>query len=237
MPISTSQSRKRAARRPGTLVITTLVATLLAWFAAACSGGNLQNGLVVGSGQVTSETRQVPDFTAVEAHGGIQLELVQGDTTAVVVTAQSNLLPITTTKVDGARLVVDTTKGYTTTQGLKVTVTTPRLTAVTLAGGASGSGGSFEASSLVLDLSGGARVDLSGSVEDLTLKASGGAVIGLGDLRANTAKVDLSGGVVATLAVSSAVTGTASGGVVITLATRPDKVGVETSGGAVVVGA
>lgn len=235
MPTSTSPSRKRAVRRPRALVAATLIA-LVGPFLAACSGGNLQHGLVVGSGQVTSETRQVPDFTEVEAHGGIQLELVKGDTIAVVVTAQSNLLPITTTKVSGARLVVDTTKGYTTTQGLRVRVTTSRLTAVTLTGGASGSGGSLEASSLALDLSGGARADFSGSVEDLDLKASGGAVIELGRLRAKTAKVDLSGGVVATLAVSSALTGTAGGGVVITLATRPDTVGVETSGGAVVLG-
>lgn len=232
MSTSTREARTWALRGSVTLVTACLV-TLV----AACGGGaSISGGLVVGSGQVVSETRELSAFTEVEAHGGIALEIAKGATPGVVVTAQSNLLPITRTTVEGSRLTVDTTKGYTTTEGLTVKVTAPSVTAITLTGGASATGRAVDPSSLVLDLSGGARLDLSGRVDDLSIEADGGAVILLGGLKATTAKVNVSGGVVATLAVSSSLTGTASGGVVITLAERPDTVDVETSGGAAVVG-
>jgi len=231
MSICTRDSRTWVARGSAAVVTTVLVG-----LAAGCGGSSIPGGLVVGSGQVVSETRDVSAFTEVEANGVIALEIAKGATTGVVVVAQSSLVPITRTTVDGARLTVDTTKSYTTSERLTVKVTAPRLTAITLTGAASVTGEAVDPSPLAMDLSGGARADLSGTVDDLVIKASGGSVILLGGLQATTATVDLSGGVVATLSVSSSLTGTASGGVVITLAARPNTVDVKTSGGATVVG-
>ena len=201
----------------------------------ACSG-ELPGSPVVGSGEPTSETRKVPGFTELEVGGGIGVDIVTGSATSVVVTAQPNLLPLTTTTVDGDRLTVATTKGYTTVHGISVKVTASDLTAIELHGGASMSGDGFEAESLALNLSGGARLDLSGVATDVEVEASGGAVLQLGGLSLTTARVDLTGGVVATMSVSSSITGTASGGVVVNLDERPAMVDVETSGGAVVLG-
>jgi hypothetical protein len=204
-------------------------------FVAACSGDQ-PGSVVVGSGDPASETREVLAFTELEVGGGIGVDIVPGSATSVVVTAQPNLLPLTTTVVDGNRLTVATTKGYTTVHGISVKVTTSGLTAIELHGGASASGDGFEAQSLALNLSGGARLDLSGAVTDLEVEASGGALLQIGGLKLTTARVDLSGGVVATMSVSSSLTGTASGGVVVNLDQRPATVAVETSGGAVVLG-
>lgn len=231
MSTHTPPSSNAARLRRLAAVIATAGLTALA---SACSG-ELPGGVLVGSGEVTSETREVSEFTEVEAHGGIALELSTGPS-AVVVTAQSNLLPITTTVVQGSRLVVDTSRGYTTTQGITAKVTMPKLTAVSLSGGSSATATDVTAQSLAVEMSGGARLTLSGTVDELTINASGGAVLELGSLRAKSASVDLSGGVVATLAVSSSLRGNASGGVVVNLATRPSTVDVETSGGAAVVG-
>ena len=211
-----------------------LMAGLVA-LVGACSG-ELPGNVVVGSGDPTSEKREVPTFTEIEVGGGIGVDIVPGSATSVVVTAQPNLLPLTTTTVEGDRLTVATTKGFTTVHGISVKVTTPELTAIELHGGASASGDGFTAQSLALNLSGGARLDLSGEAKDLEVEASGGAVLQIGGLRLTTARVDLTGGVVATMSVSSALTGTASGGVVINLDQRPATVDVETSGGAVVLG-
>ncbi len=134
------------------------------------------------------------------------------------------------------RLTIATTQGYTTVHGISVKVTTSELTAIGLHGGASASGDGFRAQSLALNLSGGAHLDLSGEAKDLEVEASGGAVLQIGGLKLTTARVDLSGGVVATMSVSSALTGKASGGVVINLDQRPPTVDVQTSGGAVVLG-
>lgn len=139
---STHVPQSRLARRPMPRVAGALLVAGLVAVAAACSG-DLPGNVVVGSGEPTTEVRQVADFVEVEASGGVALEVSTG-------------------------------------------------------------------------------------------AADGGAVIELGGLRATTAGVDLSGGVVATLAVTSSLTGTASGGVVISLEQRPDTVDVDTSGGAVV---
>lgn len=187
----------------------------------------------VGSGDVVSRTRTVGDFTEVEAGGGIQLQLASGPR-QVVVTAQPDIVDITTTEVAGSRLTIETTSGFVSPDGLVVKVTTPRLTALELSGGASASGSVGHAGRLTIRMSGGARSTVAGSASGLDLQASGGAIPALGDLRTTDASVDLSGGVVATLDVSGAVRGSASGGVVLTLVRKPAVTAVETSGGAVV---
>ncbi|HEU5144471.1 MAG TPA: DUF2807 domain-containing protein [Dermatophilaceae bacterium] len=222
-PTRTSRRRSLAA----------LISAAVLALGAACTG-DLPGGIVVGSGEVTSEVRQVPELSEVEVAGGIRLELVNGDTTSVVVTAQPNILSITRTQVEGSKLRVDTSRGYTSVEGVTVKLTTPGLAAISLSGGSSATGETGTVRSLALNASGGARMDLTGTVEVLDVEASGGAILDLGSLRAKTAAVELSGGVVATLNASSSLTGNASGGVVITLATRPGTVNVETSGGAVV---
>ncbi|GAA1985156.1 hypothetical protein GCM10009817_28260 [Terrabacter lapilli] len=198
----------------------------------ACGYGS-PGHVEVGSGDVVSRSRSVGDFTEVQAGGGIQLELASGPR-QVVVTAQPNLVDITTTEVVGSRLTVDTTSGFVSPQGIVVKISTPRLTGIELSGGASASGTVGSAGTLTVRLSGGARTTVSGSAAALDLQASGGAIPALGDLRATNATVDLSGGVVATLDVMRSVKGSASGGVVLTLVRKPATTAVETSGGAVV---
>lgn len=198
---------------------------------AGCSWGS-PGGMVVGSGSVTSETRSVADFTEVEVGGGIQLDLGTGPW-QVVVTAQPNIIDITTTEESGSRLKVGTTSGYMTSQGLVVKVRAPSVTAVELSGGASGSGTAGTSEDLAIEMTGGARATLAGSTGSLHLDASGGALPNLAGLRATNAAVNLSGGVVATLTVSGSLTGSASGGVVLTLTTKPASSNLETSGGAV----
>jgi hypothetical protein len=189
----------------------------------------------VGSGEVSSETRTVPAFTEIAAGGGIQIELATG-AQRVVVSAQPNILDITTTEVSGSRLTVDTESGYVTPKGIVVKVSLPRLTALELSGGATADGPVGTVDSLKVELSGGARATLSGSATGVDLLASGGAIADLGDLRARSARVELSGGVVATMDVTGALTGNASGGVVLTLRSTPTSTAVDTSGGAVVRG-
>ena len=211
---------------------TLALALVLVLMSAACSWGST-GGMVVGSGDVTSQTRSVPTFTEVEAGAGIQLELAQGPQ-KVVVTAQPNILDITTAEVSGSRLRLGTSSGYVSPQGLVVKVTAPSLKVVELSGGASGSGTTGRTATLGVQMSGGARATFTGTTTNLDLGASGGAIPNLGDLRATNATVDLSGGVVATLTVSGSLKGSASGGVVLTLTTQPASSNVETSGGAVV---
>jgi hypothetical protein len=224
----TSRTRLRLdRRRPFGLALAAGVVVLV----TACNVGST-GGMVVGSGDVGSETRSVAPFTEVSAGAGIQLQLATGPQ-SVVVTAQPNITAITRTDVSGSRLTVDTTSGYVTAQGLIVKISVPDLTAVELSGGASASGSAGTTKDLTIQMSGGARATLAGTTGNLTLTASGGALPDLGGLRATNATVDLSGGVVGSVAVSGTLKGSASGGVVLTLTRQPASTQVETSGGAV----
>ena len=221
-----SSTRSRIVR------VRALALALVVTALPACGYGS-PGHVEVGSGDVVSRARTVGDFTEVQAGGGIQVELASGPK-QVAVTAQPNIVDITRTDVTGARLTLDTSSGFMSPDGIIVKVTVPRLTVVELSGGASASGTVGKADALAVRMSGGARATLSGSAGTLDVQASGGAIPAFGDLRTTDAKVDLSGGVVATVAASGSVTGTASGGVVLTLVRKPVSSTVETSGGAVV---
>lgn len=221
----------RSTVTPRTVGASALLPVLLAMLLTACNLGS-PGGMVVGSGDASSQTRDVAAFTEVSAGAGIQVRLATGPR-RVVVTAQPNIRDITRTEVSGSRLTVDTTSGYVSAQGIVVAVTVPTLTGVELSGGASASGPVGTSEKLVVQMSGGARATLSGSAGMLELTASGGALPELGDLHATDATVDLSGGVVGSVTVSGTLRGTASGGVVLTLTRRPTTTSVETSGGAV----
>lgn len=222
---SSTRLALRAVPRPVAIVLA------LALVVAACNLGS-PGGMVVGSGDVGSQTRSVAAFTEISAGAGIQVRLATGSR-KVVVTAQPNIRDITRTEVSASRLTIDTTSGYVSAQGLVVAVTVPRLDRVELSGGASASGAVGTSEALTVQMSGGARATLLGSTGTLTLSASGGALPELGDLHATNANVDLSGGVVGSVTVSGALKGTVSGGVVLTLTRRPASTQVETSGGAV----
>ena len=57
--------------------------------------------MAVGDGKAASETRSTGEFTAVDLRGGMALELRQGSAAAVVVHAESNLLPLLESVVEG----------------------------------------------------------------------------------------------------------------------------------------
>jgi hypothetical protein len=190
---------------------------------------------VIGSGPLQSEVREVADFSGIEIGGGIRLDLTVGGPQHVELAAQANLLPIISTTVSGGRLMVAANQSYTTTVGVKVTVTVPALSDVSLDGGAMGTVSGISADMLSVHTDGGAFLTLSGSADSLTLSAGGGSRIDAANLPVRTANVSLEGGVLATLTVSESATGSVQGGVVLTLRGQPATVSISQGGGALIV--
>jgi hypothetical protein len=121
-----------------------------------------------------------------------------------------------------------------TNEGVEVDVSMPTLSALTLSGGSSGQAGGITGSELSVTLSGGARLDATGTIQTLTLSASGGARAELEQLAAATVHVDLSGGSVAIVQAGEEVEGSASGGASLTVA-GDATLNVQATGGASVV--
>lgn len=198
-----------------------------------CSSASSQSPLA-GAGPTKTEVRAVNAFTKLEVRHGIKLELSIGTPARVELTAQENLLPITTTAVADGTLTVDTARDYSSPDGITVKVTTPAVGQLAFVGGANGSVTGLTASTLTIRTDGVGIVAMSGTADSLALTAKGGGQLDLGEFTATDATVDLAGGVKVTLGVTRSVKGSAVGGVALILRGHPTSVEVSTTGGAAV---
>jgi hypothetical protein len=142
--------------------------------------------IVVGSGKVTSETRQVDEFSAVNLEGIGDVIITQADTTSVRIEAESDLIPYFETTVKGDTLVIglkDEFFGFSIrpTKPVKFYVSTPDLKAVTLAGSGNIVTSDVKADAFKASLLGSGNIDndtLTAASLDINLAGSGNITFG-----------------------------------------------------------
>ena len=183
---------------------------------AACSGS------LEGNGDVVTETRTVSDFDVVRADNGVQVSLAldpaaTGDVVLTVAT-DSNLQEFLITEVTSSTLKVapNRTGGVTPSGPLDVSGTVDIATDVSADNGA--------------------RVEIAGSLSDVTLSADNGAQIDGEKLETTAATIDADNGAQISVCVSGTVTGGVRNGASLKVLCGGSTSGVETSdGGAVSV--
>ena len=138
-----------------------------------------------GSGRSATETRSVGDFQAVRLSGSMDLQVRQGTTASVQVTADDNLLPLLETVLEssahGPTLDIRWKKGTSHHARTKVlvTVVTPRLTALAAAGAGDIQVDAFNTPALKLSISGSGDARLNGlNTEDLGITIAGSGDVG-----------------------------------------------------------
>ena len=183
-----------------------------------------------GEGAVTTETRQTSDFSSIESGGGIHVSVGIGPESSLEVSAQSNILPLIVTEVVDDTLQIRSSEGYTTSERVDVTLTTPQLEGILLSGGSRGDVDGLAADAFDAQLSGGSVLTASGWATTMVLGVSGGSVGQLDRLTATTISVDLSGGSRVEVRATDEVNGSASGGSRVSVAGGVD-VSINTSGG------
>jgi hypothetical protein len=215
----------------GTLIA---LSTLL----AACGDAPIKPDptAVPGQGDVVTEDRTAGPIERISVAAAVNIVMRKGDTTAVTIEGQANVIPLVTTETRDGQLIVSVpSPGYITTEPVTLTVVAPAITSVTLSADAKGSL-ELTADSLRVDLSGRAHLLGVGRVESLELTASSDGVVDFSSLVTASTKVAMSGGASAALVVEDVLTGQVSGGATLTLAQRPASITVEeTSGGSVQV--
>lgn len=148
-------------------------ALLLAASAALLSLGAAPRAAMAAS---ASETRSVSEFDEIGVRGSIKLVISQGAERSVQVQADEKVLQQLETVVEGRRLQVGMSRGWRSwnTGPITVTVVTPQLKGVALAGSGDVIINSFEAPKLALAVSGSGDVRATGlQVEELELSISG----------------------------------------------------------------
>ena len=146
--------------------------TLAALGLTACD-----DDFVRGRGDVVTETRTVPTFSAVEVSGDFEVYLQQGPAEDIRLEGQENVLDVVTTKVDGPELeikfkpLVNVGRHKT----IRVYITTPTLNS--------------------LELSGSSRAEgqTPWTVDNLSLKVSGSGSLALDVREANEVESRISG--------------------------------------------
>jgi hypothetical protein len=145
-----------------------------------------------GNYNVMTETRDLPDFHRVFNEGEFDVYIIQDGLSEVEVEAESNLIPMIRTRIEGSSLVIDTKDNLQNHFPMKVYVHTAELTEVGLSGS-----GLFHAENLVVEdfeisLSGSGDMNISATADNVDCAISGSGDIGLG-LTCNSIDAKISG--------------------------------------------
>jgi hypothetical protein len=90
-----------------------------------------------GQGDVISQERAIPRFTAVESRGSFTVNIFQDSsikTQSVTISAQENIIELIQTTISGQSLIIDTDECYTTNEEVTITIRTPALSQIVLIG-------------------------------------------------------------------------------------------------------
>jgi hypothetical protein len=146
------------------------------------------------SGVTATETHTVEPFTKLMVTDGLQVEYTQAPVQMVTVEADSSQIKLVETKVENGELKVFLNKPIHGNRRIVVKVSAPTLEAINLNGGSAFTNPlPAKFASLSVDLSGGARMELTADMEALSYDASSGATANLKG-SANMMKVDTSSG-------------------------------------------
>ena len=172
--------------------------------------------VVVGSGNIVSEQREVGNFNAVEIAGSGQLIITQGEQESLRVEVDDNILPLVETNVRGRTLHLGLRWGINVlplARSVKYTLTVRSLNRIDVSGSSSvvvdrlvtdaletnvtGSGevqiDDLNAGEVEVNISGSGDVELTGAVERQNVTISGSGEYRAGDLVSLTADVQISG--------------------------------------------
>jgi hypothetical protein len=186
---------------------------LLALLLSAC-GFNV----VHGSGNITTESRDVSDFTEVDFSGFGEMTIVQGETEGLTIETDDNLQPYIKATVSGGRLTIGDADGnwmriLRPTDSIRYVLSVKSLEAVDLSGAGTVEAEQLIAENLALDESGAGKITIGElATDELSVSMSGAGLVELagvvtsqqvdmsglgsyeaGDLESQVAEIDLSG--------------------------------------------
>ena len=173
--------------------------------------GGSSGPAIQGSGKLTTETRAISSFTAVEFASFGTLMIEQGSEESLTIAAEDNILPLLTSEVNDNILIIGINGAANTTRGIQYRLTVKALDAITI----SGAGGiiieRFVAERLRVLLSGAGSLDISGSVGEQEIEVAGAGSYNAPNLESRQARVTINGLGNAVIRVSQSLDATITG--------------------------
>ena len=183
-----------------TITIRPFAAAKLLTFAALALGGCHVTG-IKGDGNVTTDTRPVPDFTSVEADGAFTITWSNGPA-GLKITTDENLLNRIETSVNGQKLRLHSRGQLRPTDGIRVTLTSSALSGARLTGAVRLTASKLSGKGFYLEGMGATRVVADGTVNELMATMSGASKLEAESLQAETVQLSISGAGKAEVAAS-----------------------------------
>jgi hypothetical protein len=164
-----------------------------------------------GSGNSTSETRQVGDFTSVSLNAVADVTISPGDKVQVTITADDNILPLLKTTVKSGTLQIDSTQDYHSKSGVKIDIIMPSISTAVLNGVGNITINKVPSDSLDVQIHGTGSITASGSSPKLSASLAGVGNLNLSDWSAQQATVQVSGSGSAKVDASQSLDATVAG--------------------------
>jgi hypothetical protein len=147
---------------------------------------------VEGNYDVQTETREVASFNRVINEGDFEVYIIQDSLDKVVIEAESNLIPLIRTRIDGSALVIDTKDNLQNNYPMKVYVHATELNEVKLSGSGLMQANDIVTGDLDISISGSGDIFFSGTAQNVNSSISGSGKMDLG-LVCNELDADISG--------------------------------------------
>ncbi len=131
-----------------------------------------------GSGNLTTETREVSGFDRISLSGTGNLIITQGETESLSIEAEDNIVDKITTEVSGETLEISYKHRWPfwpvwPTKEVNLTITLKSLESVKISGSGSASCDNLVGDSLNIEISGSGKIDMAVELSELTSKISG----------------------------------------------------------------
>jgi hypothetical protein len=147
---------------------------------------------VEGNYDVTTETRQVGSFHKVFDEGEFDVYIIQDGLDEVVIEAESNLIPLIRTRIEGYALVIDTKDNLQSHYPMKVYVHTAEIDEIRLSGSGLMHAEDIVTGDLEISLSGSGDIFFDGTAQVVKCSISGSGSMDLG-LTCDALNADISG--------------------------------------------
>ncbi len=148
---------------------------------------------VRGNGRMKEQSRNVEEFTRIDAGGAFNINVYVGKAPSLRISAEENLLQYIKTSVKGGTLYIDTKKNLNPKKEIQIDITTPSLSALETSGANNVDVVGINEKEFTVNLSGAGNVDLKGIAEKVRAELSGAGNIDAKELKAKECFICVSG--------------------------------------------
>lgn len=145
---------------------------------------------VRGSGITKTEERTVSTFDSLDVNYAGSIEVRSQEKQSVEISGDDNIIPFITTEVKNGTLYIQSSKGYSPRQNLKIRISTPNIKRFILDGVGEAKLSNIKNDRIEIDIHGVGSFRASGETKDANIKLSGVGNINAKNLRAVNAIVN-----------------------------------------------